>query len=190
MKKIIITLLLIGLTSCDLLTTRNPEKPDTLANNNIPATSPNILFSNLKSSLEEKVLDNYMICFVDSSFSKKKFRLIPSSGSTSQFPVLNNWSLESERQYFKNQKAISKEGKSISFNLSNQFNTQFGDSAVYQFDYELTLQTNDLTIGGAYKGTAQFKIARDSRNQWVIFEINDFKKNDFQSWSELKGRLY
>jgi hypothetical protein len=190
MKKIIYFLFLLNLFSCDLLTTRNAEQPDTIANSNIPATSPDILFQNLKSSLQEKVLENYMQCFVDSSYSKKKFRYIPSSGSTSQFPVLTNWNLEAERQYFKNQKTISKQGNSITLDLSNQFNTQFGDSAVYQFDYDLNLSANDQSISGEFQGTMQFKISLDSRNQWTIVEMDDFKKNNFQSWSELKGRLY
>lgn len=189
MKKIIFFLFFLSLTSCDLLTTRNAEQPDTLANSNIPATSPDILFQNLKSSLEEKVLENYMQCFVDSSYSKKKFRFIPSSGSISQFPVLANWNLESERQYFKNQKTISKQGNSITFILTNQFNTQFGDSAVYQFDYKLNISVNDQTINGECQGTMQFKISLDSRNQWMIVEMDDFKKNSFQSWSELRGRI-
>ncbi|PKL83298.1 MAG: hypothetical protein CVV24_05595 [Ignavibacteriae bacterium HGW-Ignavibacteriae-3] len=190
MKKVIVALLVLLVASCDLLTTRNPEQPVTLANANIPATTPDILFDNLKSALEEKVVENYMVCFVDTAFSKKKYRFIPSSGSSSQFPVLNSWNLESERQYFKNQKTVSKAGKSIAFGLSNKLNTQFGDSAIYQFDYNLSIAANDLSISGEYIGTIQFKIALDSRNQWVITEIDDYKKSSFPSWSELKGRLY
>lgn len=189
MKKVIILLIFLA-AACDLLTTRNPEQPDTLANASIPATTPDILFDNLKSSLEEKVVENYMVCFVDTAFSKKKYRFIPSSGSTSQFPVLNSWNLDSERQYFKNQKTVSKTGNSIAFSLSNKLNTQLGDSAVYQYDYNLSIAANDLSISGEYIGTIQFKIALDSRNQWVITEIDDFKKSSFPSWSELKGRLY
>ncbi len=190
MKNLFGILFLFAAVSCDLLTTRNPEKPDTLASTVIPATTPDILFGNLKSSIESKIVENYLLCFVDSSFSKKKFRLVPSSGSTLQFPVLSSWGLDSEQQYFKNQKAVSKPGNSITFELTNKFITQFGDSAVYQYDYNLTLSSNDQLISGSYKGTAQFKISLDSRKQWVITEIDDYKKENFATWSELKGRLY
>lgn len=190
MKKIVFILLIVAVTSCDLLTTRNPEQPDTPANSNIPATTPDILFRNLKLSLEEKVLENYIFCFVDQSFLKKDYKFFPSAGSAAQFSVLNSWGLESEKQYFRNMKAISKPGKSITLNLLNQFQTQFGDSALYQFDYNLSLLSDDQTISGDYKGTVQFKIFLDKRNQWVIAEWSDLRIGNLRSWSELKGRLY
>ena len=188
MKKIIFVFLIIGITSCDLLTTRNPEKPDALASNNIPATSPDILFSNLKSAVEEKVVENYMQCFVDPSFLQKEFRFI---SSTTQYPIFNNWNLDSEKKNFDNLKSRSKKGKSIVLELSITSTTQFGDSALYQFDYTLTLSADDPRINGVYKGNGEFKIFLDKRNpqQWVIVEWRDFAIGNSLSWSDLKGRL-
>ena len=182
--------LLIGLASCDLLTTRDSEEPTTSGNNIIPATTPDILFNNFKASLEDKILENYLASFVDGSFLKKSFKYFPSAGSNSQYPALNNWSIESERQYFRNLKSISSQGKSITLSLFNSSNTTFGDSAIYQFEYKLTLVASDQSISGDYTGNTQFKIYLDSRNQWVIVEWNDFRKNNSKSWSDLKGRLY
>lgn len=190
MKKIIIALLFIALYSCDLLTTRDPEQPNTSGNSNIPATSPDILFNNFKSSIQEKILENYLVCFIDPSFSNKKYKFIASAGSVSQYPVLIGWNIDSERQYFKNFKAIAKNGQSISLTLSNGNNTQLGDSAVYQYDYLLSFLANDQTVSGEYKGSVQFRIFLDVRNQWVIGEWYDLRKDNFSSWSELKGRLY
>ena len=190
MKCVSIILLLFLVSACDLFTARSPEQPDTPANSNVPATSPDILFQNLKSSIEQKVLDNYMVCFVDSSFLKKKFKFIAASGPGSQYPTLSNWTLESERQYFKWQKAISQAGNSITLTLSNPFNTQYGDSAIYQFDYDLSLKANDQNISGNYKGTARFKIFVDSRQQYVIVEWDDLRTSSGQTWSDLKGRSY
>ena len=186
---LIFVFLIIGITSCDLLTTRNPEKPDALASNNIPAMSPDILFSNLKSALQEKVVENYMQCFADPSFLQKEFRFIP---STTQYPILNNWNLDLEKQNFVNLKSRSKTGNSIVFELSNTTTTQFGDSAIYQYDYILSLSANDQNINGVYKGRGEFKIFLDKRNppQWVIVEWRDFAIGNSLSWSELKGRLY
>jgi hypothetical protein len=189
MKRLILLIIIFALTSCDLFTTRTPENPTTSATTTIPATTPAILFSNFKSSIEDKVLDNYMACFVDSAFLKSKYRFIASSGSGSSYSVLNSWSLEAEKQYFRNMKAIASEGSSITLNLSNQINTQFGDSAVYQFDYTLSLLSADKNITGDYQGTSQFKIFLDSRNQWVIVQWEDSRKKNEPSWSDLKGRL-
>jgi hypothetical protein len=189
MKKIIFFLFFLSLSSCDLLTTRNAEQPDTLANSNIPATSPDILFQNLKSSIEEKVLENYMQCFVDPSFLKKEFKFFP---STTQYPVLNNWNLDMEKQNFVNLKTRSKTGNSIVFGLSHTNLTQFGDSAIYQFDYDLSISANDKNVNGDYKGKGEFKIFLDNRTlqQWVIVEWRDFAIENSSSWSELKWRLY
>lgn len=190
MKKIIFFLFFISLPSCDLLTTRNAEQPDTLGNSNIPATSKEILFSNFKASMEEKNLENYLSCFVDSSFLKKKFRYFAAPGLISQYPELNNWNIESERQYFQNLKTKVKTGQSISLTLTPGNYTQIGDSAFYQIDYSISVLSENQTINGMYAGSGQFKIFRDSRSQWVIVEWADLLKDNSKSWSELKGRLY
>lgn len=190
MKRIIIFLILVFLSSCDLLTTRTPQLPDKPANSNVPATTPDILFQNLKSSIEQKVLDNYMVCFVDTSFLKKRFKFIAASGSSSQYPSLSNWTLESERQYFRWQKAIAQAGSSITLTLSNPSNTQFSDSAVYVYDYDLSLMANDQSISGDYKGTSRFTIYVDSNGEWVIVRWEDLRTSSGQTWSDLKGRSY
>lgn len=191
MKKVIALLILMfSLISCDILTTRDPEQPNTAGNSNIPATTPDILFGNFVSSIQDKILENYLVCFVDPSFSNRKFKFIAAAGLVSQYPGLIGWNIDSETQYFKNMKARSKNGRSITLTLSNSNNTQLGDSAVYQYDYSLSFLANDQTISGEYKGSVQFKIYLDSRNQWVIGEWYDLRKDNYSSWSELKGRLY
>lgn len=177
------------LNSCDLFSTRESEDPTSSSNSLIPATTPDILFSNFKSSIESKIVENYLSCFVDQTILKMKYTFIASSASTVQFPVLSNWGIEAERQYFNNLKTLSTSGNSISLKLSNQVNTPLGDSAFYQFDYILSVQTKDVTITGDYKGTAQFKIY-NRNNIWFIVTWEDLRKDNLKSWSDLKGRLY
>jgi hypothetical protein len=189
MRKFILVILIFACVSCDLFTTRDSETPTSSGNASVPATSVDILFSNLQSSLGNKILENYLACLVDTSFLRKKFKFIASSGSSSQYPILNGWNYESERQYFKNLKAIAKTGQLTVLTLSNLNNTQLGsDSSICQIDYSLSFPANDQTISGTYQGSAQFKIYRDSRLQWVIVEWTDFRKENIQSWSELKAR--
>jgi hypothetical protein len=191
MKKLLLVIILIfSVSSCELFTTRDSEEPTTLSSSQVPATTPDILFSNFKTSIESKIVENYLACFVDPTILQKKYSFIASSGSMAQFPALSNWGLEAERQYFNNIKTISLTGNSISLKLSNKVNTPLGDSAIYQFDYTFSIQTKDQTITGDYKGTAQFKIYLDSRNQWVIVTWEDLRKDDSRSWSDLKGRMY
>lgn len=188
MKKIIAAFLMFSLVSCDLLTTRDPEQPNTAGNSNIPATSPDILFINFKSSIQNKILENYLACFVDPSFSNRKYKFIAAAGLVSQYPGLIGWNLDSEIQYFKNMKSRSKDGQSITLTLSYVNNTRQGDSAVYQYNYSLSFLANDQTISGEYQGSVQFNIYVEN-NLWVIGEWYDSRKDNYPSWSELKGKL-
>jgi len=106
MKYFLILILLVGLSSCDLFSTREPELPTTSSITQVPASTPDILFGNFKSSIEEKIIDNYMVCFADPAFSSKKYTFTASAAAFVQYPVLTNWGIESERQYFNNLKTI------------------------------------------------------------------------------------
>ena len=101
---------LILLCGCDLLSTRDSVDPITARTNFIPASTPDILFSNLVNSFEEKVVENYLACFVDESFLEKSCSFKPSAGAVSKFQNLLSWDLESERQYFNNMISSSEEG--------------------------------------------------------------------------------
>jgi hypothetical protein len=188
--KLPILFLLITLASCDLFTTRDPEEPTAPSSSQTPATSPEILFANFKSSIEGKILDNYLACFVDQSFLTKKYSFVAAAGSSVQYPVLTNWGIEAERQYFNNLKSTSTAGSSITLQLSNSVNTPLGDSAIYQVNYTLSVALKDQTLSGDYSGIAQFKIYLDSRNQWVIAHWEDLRKDNSRTWSDLKGRMY
>jgi len=188
--KYLILVLVLFIVSCDLLTTRDPEEPEKLGSNFIPATSPEVLFQNFKSSVEEKIIENYLACLVDSSFLRKKFHFIPAIGSVTQYPVLNNWGYASEKQYFNNFKANLGSGSNVKLNFSNVINTPLGDSAIYIVDYTMQVSSNNITLNGNYIGTAICKIFLDSRNQWVIVEWQDIKRENLACWSDLKGRIY
>lgn len=177
------------MNGCDLLSTRDSEEPITQRSNFIVASTPDILIDNLKNSLKEKVVENYLACFVDESFLNKPFVFKPSAGAVSKFQSLLSWDLESERQYFNNLKASTKEGIPITLELTNEFNSPQIDSAVYQYDYSLTLSSNDVSVQSIYQGSLKFVLSRDSRNQWVITSWEDIERNEQPSWSELKGRF-
>ncbi len=185
MKKYTIIFLVL-LFSCDLLDTRDPEPPDMGGETIVAPKEEHILFSNLIYSFREKNLEYYISCFVDASFSDKQFKFIPSTGSISA----QSWDMESERTYFNNLRVIPGEGIPITLTLSNEIRNPLGDSAVYQYDYSLIVPVYGQQESNTYKGTAIFRIYKDSRQQWAIGEWEDIKLDNFMSWSDLKGRYY
>jgi hypothetical protein len=185
MKKIII-ILLISTAACDLLDTREPETPNVGGNTFVTPTTPDILFHNLAEAFQDKILENYMACFVDAAFTEKQFKFVPSAGSISQF---EDWNLESERSYFNNLRTVPGDGIPITLTLTNEISNTSSDSAVYQFDYSLIVPIAGQQENNTYRGKALFRIYQNS-NQWSIGEWEDIKIDDFPSWSELKGRYY
>jgi hypothetical protein len=187
MKRIFI-LIIILLSSCDLLTTREPEKPEKPRSNFITPTTPEIVFQNFISSINDKVLENYISCFADKSFLEDNFRFIPSAGSQSQFPILAEWDIISEKQYFTNLISQIDKNSKINLLLLNSEKRVFPDSTIIQYDYTLTIPFTEQQQ--VYKGVSQFTLRVDARNYWVITKWLDIKSENFLSWSELKGRMY
>jgi len=189
MKYLIIILIIVGSASCDLLNTREPEQPIARRTKRELATTPEILFNNLASALKEKFVDDYMSCFVDTVLLKRNFNFIPAADVVSQYPVLSNWSLANERDYFINLISQTVEKTPITLIMTQTDVINFGDSAFYQFDYSMNLSSTNESVENNYKGNLKFKINLDNSNQWVITEWEDIKDKDFLSWSELKGRF-
>ncbi len=190
MKKFLpIILLIIILNSCDLFTTRHPETPTSPRSSLSTATTPQILFQNLINSFSDKFADNYIKCFVDTLYLNKHFKFIPSSGTVSQFPILSDWNLNDERQYFNNLVIRTESKIPIQLQLKNESSNMFGDSAVYQFDYTLIIPIEAPNIPKIYQGSLKFTINLDRSNQWVITKWEDIGSANLPSWSELKGRF-
>ena len=189
MKKRIIIALVLLLAGCDLVTTRPPEPPGKSSSNNITATSESALFDNLIASFKEGIVENYIACFADTTFTNNEFVFIPSSDAKS-LPAFDSWDIESERLFFRNLKTAVKPETSITLELLNENVNHFGgDSSLYQYDYSLRLSPNDASLSSEYKGSAQFKTYKGWNQQFVIGEWRDIKVEGYPSLSELKGRL-
>lgn len=189
MKKTIF-LIFLFLSGCDLFSTRNPAEPQNRPRNYLTSTTPDILIGNMKESFKDGYIEYYLECFVDQTFLNRKFKFIPSTAALQSYPVFSDWSIEGEKQYFNKLKSVIKENTSVTLAFSNQVYSPQGDSAIISADYNITFSPRDNSFPSAYKGFLQFKLFLDSRNQWVIVEWQDIKKEDYYSWSDLKGRLY
>lgn len=190
---IFIFFLLLSLTSCDLFTTRNAENPDQTRSNFQPPVEPAIVIQNLKNSLSDKNVQNYIACFVDSVFADQNYYFSASSEALTRYDIfLQGWGVNEERRYFTS--IINKVPTDfpISLTLSNQnYSSLSGDSLIYSATYFLNipLQSGD-PIPQNYAGNLQFNMLRDSRQEWVIYFWKDTKSETLPSWSELKGSSY
>ncbi len=191
MKFVIIVILLSLLfTGCDLVQTRNAESPNQPRSNYEQAVTPQILISNLVNSLKDKDVQNYINCLVDSSFSEKKFLFSPSGGALSQYPfLLTDWNLKDEEQYLQNLITKVKPQSPITLSLSNELYNPLGDSLIYTATYSINLP-NEESEPADYQGDLRFNMVRDNRSVWVIYYWQDTKSTALPSWSELKGKFY
>lgn len=177
-------------SACDMFSTRPSEKPESPRTNYNIATTPDILIQNLKDSFKDKVTENYLSCFIDSSFSGKRFMFVPSAESTSKYPFLVNWSLQGERSYFVNLINSVVQNSPIILSFENEEQNFSGDSTIFSAQYTFNIPVMDDQKPKYYQGSLRFTMIRDNRLQWVIHRWEDIKDEKFPSWSELKGRYY
>jgi hypothetical protein len=178
---------------CNLLSTREPENPDSGRTSFQPPTSANIVISNLSNSIKEKNVDNYISCLSDSSISfDTPFAFIPSAEANARFAaVFQSWSLASERAAFINITSNIQKNENPLLELTNsRFDVMLPDSAIYVSDYTLKIKFNPDTSLSKYSGTLQFVILRRSNGllhigKWYDQSIqNDTLGN---TWSILKA---
>ncbi|MEO8231581.1 MAG: hypothetical protein ABI638_04825, partial [Ignavibacteriota bacterium] len=97
-KAILIFVVLISVTACDLFTTRPSEIPDKSRSNSQPALEPSIVISNLKNSFSDKNVKNYIDCFADTILADKGFTFSASSEALSLYQIfLQGWGLNEAR---------------------------------------------------------------------------------------------
>lgn len=191
MRSILTILLILVFAGCDIFRTREPENPVQSRNTWIPATTIDLLIENLKNSLNEKSTENYLRCFVDSTLTGKSFYFIPAAESyTTYSGIFSNWNLQNERIYFENLKSKIKDGGNITLSVFNEDRgTIQGDSVNYSADYLLIAEHSIESLSKEFQGHLQFTLFRNQKGEWSILSWKDFKRSDFLTWSDLKGRF-
>jgi hypothetical protein len=190
MKYIIIIFIVMQIVSCDLFSTRDPEEPSGFRNNFNSPTTPDVLFENFQSSFNDKTIENYTSNFIDSLYLHNTYKFVPAGDAATEFPRLLDWTLEDEKQYFTRLTSSVPTNQKLGLTLSFVEKTVYVDSAVYNYNYTITVNSNDENIPRFCAGSSQFTINIDERNFWVITKWLDISNNQDNSWSVLKGKLY
>ena len=186
--KILILLAFVFLAGCDIFSTRAVEPPEDPRSNFTPPTAYDIVIQNLQFAIAEKNLNNYMSCFVDTSYAPAEFKFNADIESLIQYPTLNNWDIHKERTYYTNLLSLTDAGATSTLFLSNEqvFNTL--DSAVYDADYLMVFDHTRETVAKQVKGKLRFILVPNANNFWAIQEWYDFKNNSTDTtWSVLKA---
>ncbi|HRP02322.1 MAG TPA: hypothetical protein PLE30_06710 [Candidatus Kapabacteria bacterium] len=199
LKFIFILILIIPLlnTSCDIFSTRSPEEPDNSGSTFIPPTEPAIVIQNFESALRNRHLDNYLKCLNnDNSNINNKYAFIPSQNISTSFPSLFiNWGIEEERRFFNSFKSnIDVDSVPILNWLERKAIIENPDSAVFESDYNFYINFSDNNIPKQYNGKLRFVMISNLNGLWSISKWYDYNLNKSDtlqySFSSLKARLY
>lgn len=194
MRWILIILIPIVLTSCELFTTRNPEKPDNVGTGYLPPTSYDLVIENLKNSIRERNLNNYLLCFSDSSFTGiSQYKFIADPQIMAQFQsIFSDWNIDTEGKYFTSMVTNILEKTKPSINFTDVEYQNFNDSIVFTGTYYLNIQFSDDMENRNYSGDSRIVLKNSSTGFWYITSWYDFQSENKEllSWSYLKSKFY
>lgn len=187
---VVIILVLLSLSGCGIFETRTPQPPGQSRTDFIPPTSPDIVISNLKSSISDQNVDNYVACLSDTSFGGARFEFVPPVDVIGQYrSIFVDWSVNSERSYFNNLKVQTSGSATATLTLSSESMTFQGDSAIYNANYVLFWPHKVAGIPQEARGNLQFFLGVDRNRNWSIYRWIDSRVGNNFTWSELKARF-
>jgi hypothetical protein len=190
LKKIeILVLFAMLFGGCDLFGLRDVEAPTESRSHFDPPVTPYVVISNLIYAINEKDINNYINCFVDTAYTSKWFVYTADISSQIQYPIFLNWTLSNEKTYFNN--LLSLTGNNFSYlGLSEENMVEYSDSAVYDADYSLRFDHQKTNVATVLNGKLRFILVINSKNLWSISRWIDFKSADTDTtWSVLKANF-
>lgn len=180
---------LLCLAGCNLFEPRPAEDPTIPGGQYPPATDPSIVISNLRKSIEEKNVQNYVLCFAD-PLGGRPFTFIPSSDGAAQYgAVFSTWSTIDEQEYFQNLAARTTPTSTSGLTLNERSRVPSGDSVLIDADYVLTFEHTDAAFPKVARGNMQIALGRNNSNIWSIYRWADFKITNDITWTTMKGKF-
>ncbi|UCE04522.1 MAG: hypothetical protein JSW07_12915 [bacterium] len=189
---LILILILIVFNACkNPFATREAEPPSEARTSWQFPTDPIIVLQNMKVAIEEKNVENYMKCLVDSinlfQFTPDQYEASNNAG------IFEQWTLAHEQSYINKAFTSIPDDSTRTLKFSNIQRNEFPDSALIRADYTLELHH---ILGQSYPiagiGQLDFWFIRRSGywmiTQWLDFETRvDTTAARFPSWSTIKA---
>ena len=177
----------ISIYSCSL---RDAESPVTSRSTFIPPTTPELVTVNLMYSIIEKDKDNYMKCFVDTSYSPRRYTYEPDAVSGNQYPIFRFWNISNEKTYFTSLLSLTDPTATSNLFFSNSTLNSFGDTAFFDAEYLLRIDHQKTNVAKTLKGDIRLILSADSRNLWSIHRWKDIQATSADTtWSVLRANF-
>lgn len=177
-------LLLVGLTSCSLFSTRTPEDPETEGGTFFQPDTPEQVIDNIAVAISEMNTLNYRRSFAaDLTF-------LPTATAQARESVFANWGRPQEEQYFSALAAASSinTGHGIVFN-DRQLNFDTESRYTFFAKYVLTARHNRTDAMTEVQGLLEWVIVQGSNGLWEVREWTDQEFESFPSWSDMKAKF-
>jgi hypothetical protein len=178
-----------ALAGCNIFEPRPAEDPTVPGGQYPPATDASTVISNLRKSVEERSVQNYVLCFSD-PLAGRAFTFLPSSDGAAQYgSIFSAWSVTDEQDYFQNISARTTPTSASSLVLTERSRITSGDSVVVDADYVLTFEHTDPSLAKIARGSMQIALGHSNSNIWSIYRWADFKTTTDITWSVMKGKF-
>jgi hypothetical protein len=186
-----VTLILFCMGCGNPFSIRNAEEPVNPSSSWTPPHSAEEVLTNLIKAIEERNIENYMRCLIDSSNSNAVFQFDPDPILAVEYAsVFSDWNDQKEKAVMN--LAFSKVptdslSKLVFTEDIKEISTP--DSVVFIKKYRLELHHTDVSLPVEYEGQVEFWFTEDRQGWWAIYRWIDNSVSDYRSWSYLKAVL-
>ena len=182
-------LISLGLACENPFSTRKAEPPDTQNRSTfIPPTSPEFVFLNLQFAVHERNVENYILSFIDSTRSQRRFTFVPDQGAAAANPgTFTDWSLENERLYLFQLLQATPSDSLHNLGFAEESRSETSETATFTQNYELVVEHSRANIPTEFRGQSKFWLERNETGDWAIYRWEDFTNGVDPSWSQLKA---
>lgn len=185
--KILLPILLMSISACDLFQVRDPQNPtETKSSYRVPV-EPKDVIQNLINAFNDKNPNDYKKNFsTGMPLVNKDYFYLP-SGNVLGFP--SEWSVYAEFQYFNNLITRTPQDIPITLSFADEVYDVRADSAIYSAKYFISVPILNAEPK-VFEGSLKFTMTTDINAAWVIYFWEDIAIQNSKSWSELKLEFY
>ena len=186
--KILLLILLISISACDLFQVRDPQDPtETKSSYRVPV-EPKDVIQNLINAFNDKNPNDYKMNFSTGlPLVNRDFFYVPSGNVLVSFPP--DWYVDEEFQYFNNLITRTPQDVPITLTFTNEVYDIRADSSIYSAKYFISVPILN-SEPKVFEGSLKFTMTTDINAAWVIYFWEDIAIQNSKSWSELKIEFY